>query len=263
VRPDLPPGCIVLPGTDVEGAWERFEVFEALHHGMRICNPMQGSDLDIILGGLDPAAGDHMIDIACGHGELLIRAAERSAIRGVGIDLSPWVLVRASDEAARRVPTANLSWWLGDGKALPTESWDVLACLGASWIWNGFLGTARALAARSRPGAAMAIGDLVMKEGADPAAIREEYGAVLTLSDQVEILRESGFDHLDRIVISDGGFEAYDRRTAQSAEEWVRLHPGPRADQYLEDQQSWAEDHRRDREFLSWVVWTGRRADAA
>ena len=259
MRRDLPRELVVLPGTDVEGAWERFEVFEALHHGMQICNPMQGSDLDLILGRLDPAPGDRMIDIACGHGELLIRAAERSAIDGVGLDLSPWVLLRASEEAARRIPTAPLSWWLGDGKALPLDAWDVLVCLGGSWIWNGFAGTARALAARSRSGAAVAIGDLVLKDGADPAAIREAYGAMLSLSDQHELMRRSGFDDLDHLVATEEAFDDYDRRVAESAAEWARRHPGPRAQQYLADQADWAADHRRDREFLSWVVWTGRR----
>ncbi|MBU1493595.1 MAG: methyltransferase domain-containing protein [Actinobacteria bacterium] len=263
MRPDLPPGIVVLPGTDVEGAWERFEMFEALHHGMRICNPMHGSDLDEVLGHLDPAAGDRMIDIACGHGELLIRAAERAPIEGVGVDLSPWVLARAAGEAASRVPDARLSWWLGDGKALPKEPWDVVTCLGASWIWNGSAGTARALAARSRPGAAVAIGDLILKQGADPAAIRQEYGAVLTQADYARLLAESGFDHLDCMVLPTEAFEAYDRRVAESAAEWAIRHPGPDADRYLEEQRTWAEDHRRDRQFLSWVVWVGRRAGTA
>ncbi len=109
----------------------------------------------------------------------------------------------------------------------------------------------------------MAIGDLVLKEGADPAAIRAEYGAVLTVSEQSRLLGEAGLDHLDCIVVPEESLIAYDHRTAQSAREWARRNPGPRADTYLEEQRGWAEDHRRDREFLSWVVWVGRRAGAA
>ena len=258
MRPALPPEVIVLEGTDLEGAWDRFEVFEALHHGMQICNPMTSRDLDTVLDRLDITAGDRMIDIACGHGELLIRAAERSPITGVGLDLSPWALARAAAEAARRAPGADLAWWLGDGKALSRDSWDVIACLGASWIWNGFGGTARALAVRSRPGTAVAIGDLVLKPGVDPAEIRREHGTVLSLSDQADILTGRGFEHLEPFVASEDGLAGYDRRTAASAEEWARRNPGKRAEQYLEEQRSWAEDHRRDREFMSWVVWTAR-----
>jgi len=256
----LLPDVVVLEGTDVEGAWERFEVFEELHHGMRICNPMLDADLDAVADHLNPAPGDGMLDVACGYGELLIRSAERTPIRGVGLDLSPWILVGAVAEAQRRVPDGDLQWSLGDGKALPPEPWDVLACLGASWIWNGFAGTCRAVAARTRPGASIAIGDLVLKPNADADGFAEDHGKMLSLTEQHVLLRNDGFDHLDRLVVPDTSFEAYDQRVAASAQEWAVLHPGPRAEEYLAEQRRWAEDHRRDRQFLTWVVWLGRRS---
>lgn len=256
----LPPEVTVLPGTDVEGAWDRFEIFEALHHGMRICNPMLDDDLLAVLEYLDPAPGDRMLDIACGYGELLIKAAERTAVAGVGLDLSPWMLVRAAAEARRRVPTAGLQWWLGDGKALPDGAWDLVACLGASWIWNGFAGTCRALAGRTRPGSSIAVGDLVLKESADPDTVAATHGKMLTITDQHDLLRDAGFEHLERIRVPDTSFEAYDERIAASAREWCVLHPGSRAEEYLAEQKRWAVDHRRDRQFLTWVVWLGRKA---
>ena len=258
MRPGLPDGLVVLPGTDVEGAWERFEVFEALHHGTSICNPMQPAEVDAVVGLLDPAAGDRMIDIACGHGELLIRTAGRADIDGVGLDLSPWVLARAARHAAARVPEARLSWWLGDGKALPVEPWDVVTCLGASWIWNGFGGTARALAARSRPGTAVAIADLALKPGADADALGEGFGTVLDRDGQARILGDHGIGRLEQVVVSEDGLADYDRRTAESARLWAAQHPGPRAEEYLAFQQGWEQDHRRDRQILDWIVWVGR-----
>ena len=258
MRPPLPDGLVVLPGTDVEAAWQRFEVFEALHHATAVCNPMQPAEVDTVAGLLDPADGDRMIDIACGHGELLIRTAGRADVAGVGLDLSPWVLARAARHAAARAPEARLTWWLGDGKALPVEPWDVIACLGAPWIWNGFAGTARALTARCRPGAAVAIADLVLRPGTDAAAVSEDLGTVLSLDDQHRILTEAGLGRLERITVSTDGLADYDRRTAEGARSWAEQHPGPRADEYLAVQQAWAEDHRRDREFLDWVVWVGR-----
>lgn len=262
-HPALPAEVVVLPGTDVEGAWERFHVSEALHHSMNICSPMTGADLDAVLGCLDLGPGDRMLDVGCGHGELLIRAAERIAVDATGLDLSPWVLVRAIEESRKRDITGSLSWWLGDGKDLPRDHWDALTCLGASWIWNGFSGTATAAAARSRPGGVVAIGDLVLKRGCDPAAIAARYGRVLTLDEQRGILREAGFDPFDRIVASDTAFDGYEARVARSAGEYARLHPGEQAERCLADQRRWTADHQRDREFLTWVVWMGRRTGAA
>jgi len=262
-HPALPAEIVVLPGTDVDGAWERFQVSEALHHSMSICSPATGPDLDEVLGYLDLGPDDRMLDVACGHGELLIRAAGRTAVDATGLDLSPWVLVRAIEESHRRDPAGSLSWWLGDGKDLPRDQWDVLTCLGASWIWNGFSGTAMAAAARTRPGGAVAIGDLVLKQGFDPAGIAAAHGRVLTLDDQRQILRDAGIDPRDCIVASDAAFDAYEERVALSAAEYARLHPGEPAERCLADQRQWAADHRRDREFLTRVIWVGRRAGTA
>ena len=45
--------------------------------------------------------------------------------------------------------------------------------------------------------------------------------------------------------------------SSASAEAWAAAHPG-RGDRHLRTQRVWAEDHRRDREILDWVVWSGR-----
>jgi len=74
MRP-LDPAIRVLPGTDVQSAWDRFEVFEALHHTMQICNPMTSAQLDELINSLDLRAGMYVYDVACGYGELLRRCA--------------------------------------------------------------------------------------------------------------------------------------------------------------------------------------------
>ncbi|MCB2222868.1 MAG: class I SAM-dependent methyltransferase [Actinobacteria bacterium] len=257
MTPRLPPGVEVLPGTDVTGSWERFEVFEALHHRMRICNPMLPADLERLLDALAPAPGAGMLDLACGHGELLIRAAERGPVAGTGVDLSPWAVSRAAREARRRVPDADLRWVLGDARAYPAGHWDAVTCLGASWVWHGFTGTARAVAGRCRPGGTMAIGDLVLKPGADSAAVAAEHGRMPSLDEQAAALAGLGLTDAVPTVVPDDSFEAYDARIAGSAAAWE----GPRADEHREEQRRWAEDHRRDRQVLSWVVWVARRPE--
>jgi SAM-dependent methyltransferase len=258
VWPALPTEIELLPGTDVDGAWERFEVFEALHHGMRICNPMTGSDLDLVLAALDPQPGETWLDIACGHGELLIRGAEHATIRGVGVDLSPWVLERSLREAESRCVARSLTWVLGDAHALgKDERFDIVTCLGASWIWHGFAGTAKAQVARARAGSRIAIGDLRLQADADPAEIAETYGTVLTADEQQRILGDLGVSVIERIDAGPVGWDGYQERIMQSAETWVREHPGPKAEEYLEQQHEWRRDHDRDRTFLDWTVWVG------
>jgi SAM-dependent methyltransferase len=259
IERSLPDGVVVLPGTDVAGAWGRFEVFEALHHGMRICNPMRDADLAEVVEMLAPCDGERMLDIACGHGELLIRAAHTAAIHGIGIDLSPWAIVRAFRRSSATDLQGVLEWRLGDAHELdPGERHEIVTCLGASWIWHGFRGTAAAVVRRTVPGGRIAVGDLRLRDDADPDAVAADQGKVLTAHDQAGLLDELGVDVIDHVDAGSAGWDGYDERTIRSVESWADEHPGPGADEYLAEQARWRDDHLRDREFLEWTVWVGR-----
>ena len=91
-RPVLPSSVSIQPGLDVDDLFERFEVFEALHHGLEIASPMSSADLDAVVDLLEPVDGDVAVDLACGGGALLLRLAQRARIRGSGVDLSPWMI---------------------------------------------------------------------------------------------------------------------------------------------------------------------------
>jgi SAM-dependent methyltransferase len=252
----------VLPETDVEGAWERFYPFEALHHLHKICNPMRPEDLSMVIDRLGPTDRTHAIDVACGHGDLLLKMAQRAAISGVGVDLSPWVLLRARDRAEQAQLLGSLEWWLGDGKAVPHQpSWDVATCLGASWIWHGFEGTARALTARLRPGGRLAIGDLRLRDAADrdrlPAAGLQEMAAVATRDEQTATLTGLDLEVISEMVAPDEAWEQYHQTVVQSAASYAVEHPN--AD-FRELAATWMEDFQRDREYLTWSVWVARRS---
>lgn len=258
MHPELPAEIEVLPGTDVEGEWERFKVFEALHHGMRICNPMGPADVAQLVDWLDPQPGEAVLDIACGLGELLIRLAERARIRGTGVDLSPWVLVRAHREAALRTPRVSLRWILGNARDLPAERYDIVACIGASWIWHGFAGTVRAMAAGLTPGARIAVGDLRLRPGVDVTHVLETYGRVLTADEQASTLNDLGFDLIHRLDPGPESWNAYQERIEESVAAWRRRHPGEESDGFVAEQERWRRDHERDMAFLEWSVWVAR-----
>lgn len=259
-HPRLPPDIVVLPDTDVEGAWDRFYPFEALHHLHDICNPMRPVELSAVLDALAPTDGTHAIDVACGHGDLLLEGARRSSINGVGVDLSPWVLLRARDRASSADLFGRLQWWLGDGRSVPRrDHWDIASCLGGSWIWHGFEGTTRALAARVRPGGRLAVGDLRLRDPADRKRLHEAgaaESATATGDEQREILNRLGLEVITEIVAPDEAWEGYHRTVIASADAHAVEHPD--AD-YRSLAATWMEDFQRDRQTLVWSVWVARK----
>jgi SAM-dependent methyltransferase len=275
--PDLDPGIDVLAGTDVQGAWDRFEVFEALHHPLRICNPMTSDQLDEMIDWLEPSAGASMVDFGCGYGEVLIRCAARAAIDGRGVDLSPWMIAEAH-RRAQQAGAVGLGWTLGEAKHfLPSAPLDIAVCLGAEWLWHDVRGTARALRDHLGDGGVAAIGaprlhfdaDNVVTNSTDTdntdtdrALVEPTRGVIETIADQDGMLNELGFDVMHRIDPDDAGWDAYLASTERAAAHWAERNPGTRAQQWQADQREWQEARDRDRDVIGWSVWIARKRSA-
>jgi len=254
--PEIPDDVEVVPGTDVDELWRRYQPFEPLHFLQDILTPMSDADVERLIGLLSVRPGMRVLDIACGHGELLLRLAERHDIDAVGIDESPWAIVRAAQRARARSLRGSVRWRLGSGTTVPaTEEWDVVACVGASWIWHGFAGTVRAMARRVAPGGRIAVGDLRAREGRP----RPGEGRVPTRGEQVEILRDAGLVPLGELVGSDASWLAYQQRVVANAEAYAVATPG----HPLRDRRAlaaeWLRDQERDRAHLVWSVWVAER----
>ncbi len=258
--PDLDPDITILAGTDVDDVWDRFEVFEALHHSTQICNPMSSDELDEVITAMGVSDGAHIVDFACGYGELLFRASSTASVSGTGVDLSPWMLNAACTSAAVRAPEVDLAWVLGDARDFhsPIRP-DVAVCLGAEWIWHDFGGTARALSRRLHSGGVAVIGAGRLHHDADQDEVSRTRGRVETIDDMHELLTEHGLDPIHRVDPDDAGWDAYIARTAKAVAEWSRQHPGPRADKWVEEQADWQVARDRDRDVIGWSVWIARK----
>lgn len=258
---DLLPAIEVDPSiTDVDAVWDRFEIFEALHHTQTICNPMSSDELDETIDALGLVDGATVLDIACGPGELLMRAAARADIDGVGLDLSPWMLNAAVRRSAERQPDARLRWVLTEAKHwLVPEPVDALTCLGADWIWHGTAGTLAAMAERVRPGGRVAIGSPRLHFDGDPEAVSKEFGKVDTVADIDALVRSNGLEIVTRIHPDDAGWDRYMDRCEANATAWVERYPSERADRWLDEQQDWRDARERDRSLIGWSVWVAER----
>jgi SAM-dependent methyltransferase len=139
--------------------WLYYEVTHANH---TFCNPVSDRGIRDLEHFLDLGPGVRVLDIASGHGEMLIRFADRYEITGVGVDASPYAHRRAEERRAARVPEADLTFVHGRGEEYrppKRRAFDVAMCIGASWIWSGFEGTLRALMGFVRPGGLVVSGE--------------------------------------------------------------------------------------------------------
>jgi SAM-dependent methyltransferase len=227
---------------------------------MQICNPMTNVELDEVISAMGLASGARVLDVACGYGELLFRAAAQADISGVGIDLSPWMITAAAEHARVRAPNANLHWVLGEARDFTTApAPDVAVCIGAEWIWHDFSGTVRALSQRLGPGGVAVIGAARLHKDADQDEVRSQRGFVESLDDMQETLKHNGLVAQHRVDPDDAGWDAYLARTATAAADWAELSPGPRAARWLEEQVDWQQARDRDRDVMGWSVWIARK----
>jgi SAM-dependent methyltransferase len=146
------------------GDWkmDMWKYYDITHRYHRLCNPLNDAKFDELCDLLGLEAGARVLDIACGKGEVLVRLAERFGIAGTGVDLSPYAIRDARERHARRAPGAALEFICLDGAAYRPDrpgSFDLAACIGASWIWQGYRGTLRALREMTKPGGLLMAGE--------------------------------------------------------------------------------------------------------
>ncbi len=241
--------------------WDRFEVFEALHHSLTICNPMSSAELDEVVAAMQLTHGSSVLDVACGYGELLFRVANQTPIIGTGIDLSPWMITAAHNDASTRAADADLTWVLGEAREFTTDpAPDVAVCIGAEWIWHDFSGTARALSQRLGDGGVAVIGAARLHHRADAERVAQDRGRVETVDDMRAQLGRYGLTPVHRVDPDDAGWDNYLAATADAAESWAIEHPGPRAEQWVEEQADWQAARDRDRDVIGWSVWIARKS---
>jgi SAM-dependent methyltransferase len=242
--------------------WTYFGITHADHV---VCNPTSPERLDEIIELLDLPAGASVWEAACGKGELLVRLAERFAIRGVGVDRSPWELPVARARAAARVPAADLTFVEGDAAANLAEpgSVDLAVCLGASWIWGGHRGTLRALRLAARPGGLVLVGEPYWKRDPDPAYLA---AAGLAAGDFADLQGNAGIGAEEALTLLYAmpsrveDFDRYELLQLRAAERHALAHPDdPDVPELLARVRRGVETYLRwGRDTLGWSIYLFR-----
>ena len=196
---------------------DMWKFFDITHREHVLCNPMSLEKFDELITLLRLKPGAWVLDIATGKGEFLIRLAERyRQMTGTGVDSSPYCIADVRKKHQARVPDAQLHFLEMDGaKYVPEtlESFDLVACIGASWIYGGHRGTLNALCKMAAPESWIVVGEPYWRHEPEREYLeaigetRNNYG---THDENVKAGQEHGLEAVYTLVSSQDDWDKYE-----------------------------------------------------
>ncbi len=226
----------------------------------RIWNPLSDAKVDDLVEFLQLPLGGRILDIACGPGEVLCRAAQRWSAHGIGVDVFPWVIGVARETAVKYELADRVEIIEGDGAKFEgdAESFDASMCLGASWIWNGHRGTLEALGRWTKRGGTIVTGQPFWIREPSPDHLkasgfsRESYHSH---RGNVEVGTESGLRFLRAIVSSTDDWDRFEGDHFYAAEKYAHEHPDDPDSAALRDPKFVDTYLRWGRDEMGWAVY--------
>ncbi|TDE22713.1 class I SAM-dependent methyltransferase [Nonomuraea mesophila] len=203
------------------------EIAESNH---RTLNPLTDEKLDLLGRICRISPGSRQLDLACGKGELLSRWAADYGIQGVGVDISKVFL-----EAAR---LRAVELGVGDQVALveanaatyedTPESFDIVSCIGATWIGNGLQGTLSLMRRHLRRNGIALVGECFWttpppEEAYEALGIAD--GLFTSLAGTADRIEDSGFELLEMVLSDQDGWDRYVASQWWTISDWLRDNP--------------------------------------
>jgi SAM-dependent methyltransferase len=239
------------------------EIAETDH---RLLNPFSEAKL-LLLGELCRLRrGMRLLDLACGKGEMLCRFAERYEIVGVGVDISAVFLGAATDRAHQLDVWSRVQFVQEDAATYPQvhHEYDIVSCIGATWIGGGLVGTLALMKTALRPdGGLLLVGEPYWIDSPPYeayAAMDVQPDEFATLDGTLDRFEEADVELVEMVLSNSDDWDRYEAAQWWAIHDWLEANgDDPEADSLRE----WNANNRRvyltyGRRYLNWGVFVLR-----
>jgi SAM-dependent methyltransferase len=205
-----------------------FNISESAH---RIHTPFTPEKLATLGAALRLEAGNRVLDLGSGSGELLCTWARDHGITGTGVDLSALFSEQARLRAQELGVADRVRFIHGDAAGhVSDEKVDVAACVGATWIGGGVAGTLELLAQSLRPGGILLIGEpfwrlLPPTEEVARGCLAHAVSDFLLLPELLASLGRLGYDVVEMVLADQDGWDRYEAAKWLTMRRWLEAHP--------------------------------------
>lgn len=175
----------------------------------------------------------HVLDLACGKGEMLCQWAKRFGVTGVGVDISDVFLSAARSRAKELHVEDRIQFLREDAGEYPIKpaSYDAICCIGATWIRGDFDGTVQFMRPGLRDGGLLIVGEAFWHQ----LPLPEEYRQTLTETDlrmdfrdlagTMKRIEDNDMELVSMILANEDDWDSYETAHWRSMEKWVRENP--------------------------------------
>ncbi|WP_206184588.1 SAM-dependent methyltransferase [Thermoactinospora rubra] len=191
----------------------------------RILNPLSEDKLALLGRICHITPGTRHLDLACGKGELLSTWAATYGLHGVGMDISHVFLDAARKRAAELGVSDQVTFVHGDAGAYEAEenAFDIVSCIGATWIGGGLSGTLDLMRRPLRPGGLALVGETYWITP-PPSDVDVDFDAT-SLAGTAERLAAGGYELVEMVLASQDDWDRYVASQWWTITEWLRANP--------------------------------------
>lgn len=233
----------------------------------RILDPITLEKLMLLGGMAKLGPGMRVLDLCCGKGEMLLQWSKAFGSSGVGVDISRVFLAAAEERAVELDLVDRVSFEFGDAAEWSTsERFDVVCCIGATWIGGGLAGTLEIMRRFLKPGGLLFVGEVFWHEPPPPGAVAALFGEqdmATSLIGTLDLIEGAGCELVEMVLANGDNWDRYYAPQWLAVDDYLRANPhDPEADALRE----WNAAARRGhleygRRYLGWGVFVMRVRD--